>query len=267
MKREAKKAIYARYEIEYKNGKILAPMFGWINPLLINGNAKLGKGVWTWSILPTNDTLHINMGSKESPEYIDIKGTCPCHCPGCYATSGCYQFTSTKQSLARKTLLIRLYLDFVKRALIAQIIADKIQICRIHAAGDFESVEYVEMWKAVCNVCKWVRFWTYTKADFAVNAFDEISNCNVVKSIVPGCGLNYGHIDYIMTTYAKLLSVGKTVYICRCGIDKSQHCTNCKACSICEHVLFIEHGTSYKAELDPLFESVRALIESQKRPK
>ena len=48
----SKKAIYAEYDIEYMNGKILAPVFGWINPLLVDGNSKLGKGVWTFSTLP-----------------------------------------------------------------------------------------------------------------------------------------------------------------------------------------------------------------------
>lgn len=49
--KQNKKAIYASYGIEFKSGKINAPVFGFINPLLIDGNAKLGKGVYTWSML------------------------------------------------------------------------------------------------------------------------------------------------------------------------------------------------------------------------
>ena len=41
MKKLSKKEIYAKYGIEYKNGKILAPEFGWIRPLLVNGNQKI----------------------------------------------------------------------------------------------------------------------------------------------------------------------------------------------------------------------------------
>ena len=52
MKNTSKKATYAAFGIEYKEGKIFAPVFGWIAPLLIDGNAKLGKGVWTFSLLP-----------------------------------------------------------------------------------------------------------------------------------------------------------------------------------------------------------------------
>ena len=38
-----KKEIYAAYGIEYANGKIVSPL-GEVAPLLVNGNAKLGKG-------------------------------------------------------------------------------------------------------------------------------------------------------------------------------------------------------------------------------
>ena len=51
VKATTKRSIYESHGIEYRNGKIYHPVFGWINPLLINGNAKLGKGVWTFSVL------------------------------------------------------------------------------------------------------------------------------------------------------------------------------------------------------------------------
>lgn len=71
-----KAAIYAAYGIEYKGGKILAPLYGWINPLLINGNAKLGKGVYTWSMLATNEMItYFENGIKKQE-----RGTCCCIC-------------------------------------------------------------------------------------------------------------------------------------------------------------------------------------------
>lgn len=262
-----KKEIYASFGIEYKAGKIYCESLQmWINPLLVNGNEKLGKNVWTWSMLPTNQIFTINIETETMPIIITIKGTCPCHCNGCYATKGNYNYSSVKKSLAIKTWLAYNDLMFVKNAIMAQIVADKIEFLRIHASGDFFSIEYITMWKAIVNSNKSTIFWTYTKYTEAENAFDEFANCNVVKSVIAGHGLNFGHCEYIINTYNALKAENKSVYICRCGIDKEQHCNNCKCCSVNDYVLFIEHSTEYKAETDLFFETVKAIIESQKKP-
>lgn len=93
--------------------------------------------------------------------------------------------------------------------------------------------------------------------------FDNVPNANIVKSVINGIGYNYGHCGYIIDTYNRLRAMGANVYICRCGIDKNQHCENCKHCATAQFVLFIEHSTNYKAEQDPRFEELSALIESQ----
>lgn len=260
MKRTTKKAIYAEYGIEYANGKIKSPIFGWINPLLINGNDKLGRGVWTFSVLPTNKMFHVDFGNDL---IMDILGTCPCWCDKCYATRGRYVFDNVIAANARKTVFVRLYTDFLYNAIVAQIQADKIKICRIHAAGDFCDLGYIGMWRKIVQNCPETVFWTYTKNNVAENAFDDLENINVVKSCIPGIGFNFGHCDYIIRVYHALKAAGKKVYICRCGIDKMQHCTNCHACIENEIVLFIEHSTEYKAEKDPLYPEIVKLIESQ----
>ena len=254
-----KKNIYKQFGIEYKGGKIYAPFFGWISPVLVNGNSKLGAGVWTFSSLPGNFIHRVNIDG----EVIEIGGTCPCNCSGCYAQTGLYNMPSVKKALAIRTVLARLYPDFLERAIIAQIIADEIKLLRIHASGDFFSVEYVEMWKRIAIRFPGVAMWTYTKYAPAEKAFDDIANCNVVKSIIPGCGVNFGKCAYIIALYQELKSRGLPVYICRCGIDKNQHCVNCKGCSAYKYVLFIEHSTAYKAESDPLFPVLREIIENQ----
>ena len=257
-KKMSKKDIYRTFGIEYNNNKVLSPI-GYVNPLLINGNEKIGKGVWHFSTLPTANYYTVTINGKE----IEIKGTCPCSCKGCYATKGNYQYNSVIESLAIKTYLVRNYIDFVERAIKAQIAAERIQFLRIHASGDFDSLEYIEMWKRIVSECSDTTFWTYTKNETAEHAFDSFSNANIVKSLIPHIGLNFGHCDYILSVYNELKRQGKTVYICRCGIDKNQHCTNCKACSTHDYVLFIEHSTEYKAEKDPAFETLKAVIEAQ----
>jgi hypothetical protein len=268
--KETKKAIYARYGIEYKSGKILSPLFGWINPVLVNGNAKIGRGAYHYSQLPTNRTYHVTIDNKE----YDVKGTCPCTCLdekgkiSCYATKGNYNYKSVIRSLAKKTLLAYNCLSWLERAIMAQIEADKIQLVRIHAAGDFFSVEYTEAWTRIVNAFPKVTFWTYTKNHAAEKAFDNCKNGNIVKSFLPNGKMNFGHCDHIIAMYNSLKASGKKVHICFCGIEKfagipAKHCTNCHSCAECDYVLFIEHSTDYKAEKDPLFPALVSLILSQ----
>lgn len=309
--KKSKKAIYAAYDIEYKKGKIYSPINGgmWITPPLVNGNDKIGKGAWHFSMLPGNITWHVNIalttktkictkmvkdpktGEKRksanygklvkytavddnNPVWIDIDGTCACLCRNekgeiaCYAFTGNYQYDTTKAYLAIRTILAREFPEFLERAIMAQIEAEKIELCRIHAAGDFFGKEYAAMWKRIAIACQGTIFWTYTKVKEFEKLFNGIENANIVKSVIPGFGFNFGHCDYIMRLYKYLKSKGFKVHICFCGIEKyagiePKHCTNCKSCSECDYVLFIEHSTEYKAEKDPLFPELVKLILAQ----
>ena len=275
MKKASKKEmitnIYKEYGIEYdaENNKVFVPGFGWTFVPLVNGNEKIGVGVWHFSTLPGNKhyTLNINVIAgkldKDNPIMIDIDGTCGLTCDGCYAMTNNYRYGTTLAYLAHRTILARKYIDFLERCINAQIKAENIKLCRIHASGDFFNIEYIEMWKRIAINNKACVFWSYTKNKDAESAFDAIPNCNIVASLIPNIGKNYGTCKYIMDAYAFLKSMGIPVYICRCGIDDKQHCINCTGCSKYKYVLFIEHSTSYKAEKDPLFPAIKALIESQ----
>lgn len=299
--RKNRKKIYARFGIEYKAGKILSPINGgmWITPPLVNGNDKIGKGAWHFSTLPGKKSWHVNIALKtawklcekkdskfygkpvsyttvdnDNPVYIDIDGTCACTCVdkdgkiSCYAFTGNYNYDTTKAYLAIRTILARQHMDFLKRAILAQIEAENIELCRIHAAGDFFNKAYADMWKEIATECQHTIFWTYTKVKQFEKLFDGLDNANIVKSCIPGFGFNYGHCDYIMRLYKYLKRKGEKVHICFCGIEKfagiaPKHCTECKSCSECDYVLFIEHSTEYKAEKDPLFPELVKLILSQ----
>ena len=265
MKRTNKKEIYARYGIEYKAGKINAPVFGWIRPLLVDGNKKIGKGAYHYSTLPTTQIFHVEINGRS----YDVKGTCPCSCVGCYATKGNYNFPSVIKSLAIKTILTREFIDFVERAIRAQIEADKIELLRIHASGYFINIDHALMFARIAKDFPCVKFWTYTKRKECEVCFDGIDNANIVKSTINGYGFNFGHCDYIMSVYKYLISKGKKVHICFCGVEQAagvetKHCTNCKCCSECEYVLFLEHSTEYKAESDPLFMELVKLVMNQR---
>ena len=265
MKFSEKVAIYAAHGIQLvkigSTEKIVSPL-GIVNKPLVNGNKKIGRGCYHFSTLPGTTLFDVVVNGMS----FTVKGTCCCDCIGCYAKTGNYRYQSVKNALGMRTILARDYVEFLGNAIRAQIEADKIEAVRIHAAGDFCSLAYAMMWYGIAKDLPAVKFWTYTKVRAFEMLFDKLPNANIVKSIVDGHGLNYGHCDYVMNTYADLKAAGKTVHICKCGIDKNQHCTTCRGCSENEYVLFIEHSTEYKAEKDPNFDACKALIESQDTP-
>ena len=105
--------------------------------------------------------------------------------------------------------------------------------------------------------------WTYTKVREYESAFDDLKNANIVKSIIPHVGVNFGKCEYIINAYLALKARGESVYICKCGIDKKQHCEKCGVCAAYKYVLFVEHSTGYDATKDPLFHSLCELVNNQ----
>ena len=262
VKRLTKKQVYAKHGIEMnKDGKILS-IIGWIPELLKEGNDKTGKLVYTFSLLPGTAVFEMDIFGN----IITVKGTCCCDCVGCYAKTGRYNCDNVIHSMAVNTFLVNNDIDFVYRAIMAQLEYIGRGEVRIHAAGDFNTAnpeEYAAMWKSIAKKNNTFRFWTYTKVKRFESLFDGLKNANIVKSVIPGIGVNYGHCDYIINAYYTLRELGKSVYICRCGIDKNQHCQNCGVCATYEYVLFIEHSTEYKAEKDPSYGKLIEIINNQ----
>ena len=257
-----KKAAYANYGIEYKKDKIYHPVLGWIPEMLKIGNIKTGKAVYTFSLLPGTSAIEIDYNGV----HIEITGTCVCDCVGCYAKTGFYRMNNVIVSMAVNTWLVNNDLDFVKRAIMAQLEYIGRGEIRISAAGDFNTKNpeaYANMWREIAQRFNSFRFWTYTKVKRFETLFDDLKNANIVKSVIPGIGFNFGHCDYIINAYYTLKELGKSVYICRCGIDKNQHCERCGVCATYEYVLFLEHSTEYKAEQDPLYAKLCEIANNQ----
>ena len=170
------------------------------------------------------------------------------------------------KSLELNTAIVNDDIKFFYNAISAQLEIIGSGEIRIHAAGDFNTrnpEEYAQTWKRIVKENPSFLFWTYTKVKKFENLFDDTNNGNIVKSIIDGIGYNFGHCDYIIRVFDMLKKAGKSVYICRCGIDKNQHCEKCKHCATSEFVLFIEHSTAYNAEKDPRFDELKAIIDAQ----
>lgn len=119
------------------------------------------------------------------------------------------------------------------------------------------------MWHDIAHDFRSFETWTYTKMKKYETLFDDLPNANIVKSVIPGIGFNFGHCDYIINAYYTLKALGKSVYICKCGFDKNQHCEKCGVCSQYEYVLFLEHSTGYNAEKDPLYQKLYNIVMNQ----
>lgn len=287
MAKKMTKAMAAAFEAygikaDHKTNHIFCePLNAWVPLMLVDGNDKIGHGVWHFSTFPGTHAPKAEIIRKafqimgidadvDDAAIADCKGTCLCDCKDkdgndtCYAKLGRYRMDSTNAPLVMRTYIARRFMDWLERAIIAQIHVFGITMCRVHASGDFFSNEYADMWVRIATACGACIFWTYTKTLFtSVATFDSLQNANVVKSFVPGRGLNYGHAGYIMQLYKELKAAGKSVWICKCGIDKEQHCNNCRHCFTAEYVLFLEHSTDYKPEKDPDFPAFVELVKSQ----
>lgn len=257
----SKTAIYSAHGITYKTGKILSPI-GFIPEFLKEGNSKTGKAVYTFSLLPGTKDYSVQIAGQETT----VKGSCICNCTGCYAETGFFRMKSVIASLALNTYMINTFPDFVREAISAQLETIGRGEIRIHAAGDFNTADpdgYANMWHHIAKKYTTFRFWTYTKVKRFETMFDDLKNANIVKSVIPHIGVNFGHCDYIINVYYTLKAMGCKVYICRCGIDPEQHCERCGVCAAYDYVLFLEHSTAYKAENDPLFPALCEIVNNQ----
>ena len=258
-----KQEIYNKHGILYDPKEEKINYHGtWIKELLKEGNTKTGKRVYTWSMLPGTGSVEIIINGILQ----EVFGTCICDCEGCYAKTGRYTCDNVIESNARNTVIVNEDLNFFYNAISAQLEIIGSGEVRIHAAGDFNTKnpdEYANTWKRIAIENPSFLMWTYTKIRRFENLFDDVENANIVKSVIGGIGINYGHCDYIMKAYRKLKAMGARVWICRCGIDKNQHCENCKHCGTYDFVLFLEHSTSYNAKKDPLYSEFVKLVESQ----
>ena len=260
MKKVSKKEAYAANGVQFDKDKVFVEQVGWIRPVMKNNDRKTGKSVYTFGLLPTNQTFSKDF--EKWQKYLaafhcsQIKGSCNCHCKKCYAMGGNYQFPDVKASQLINQLLAMYDISQLERLIEGQIAADGIKKIRIHDSGDFLSDEYAEMWKRIKQRHPEIAIYTYTKTEHE-ELFDEFPNANVVRSLVKmpdgSRRINFGTCREMYDIYMALKD-SSDIYLCPCDIPgiKAPECGNCMKCSVRRAVLFIKHGDrTYDVRKDP----------------
>jgi len=132
---------------------------------MINGNNKIGKGVWTLNTLPGEHPIV----TQTKGQLTNVLGTCAGCCEGC-ENGGCYAMRDAKThhnacipAWGKNTLILRHDL----KAYIAQVkdlvIKNKMEYVRIHSSGEYDSYDHLVAMANLAKELPTVKFYSYTK--------------------------------------------------------------------------------------------------------
>ena len=181
--------------------------------MLMNYNSKLGRNIFSFS-LPT--TTCSEYKTKACDKY-------------CYAKKGNFYFPQVKQSLERNLVETK-DPNFVHDT-IKYIRENYIRYVRIHASGEFYSVEYYDKWKQIAQECHNTKFLAYTRnttIDFSIkpsNLIIYFSVDNTTKNI----NSTLKHKAYVINTKQVIKHMQKVPFKINARFCDSK-CFKCKAC-------------------------------------
>ena len=135
--------------------------------LLVNGNTKLGDGIYHFS-LPRGITCKMTPWCEEN----------------CYAGKGNYVFPSVHDALLYR-LLASKEEQFAQR-IISEINALQVKYLRLHASGDFYDEEYIGKWTSIVKACPKTSFVAFTRrGDMhdAILSLSELPNAHIRESL------------------------------------------------------------------------------------
>ena len=211
--------------------------------ILKKGNTKLGKKIWDFSLPPV----------ASCPDSTECAITC-------YAVKSYELYKDAKLSWNNNFKLVINDLDAFKTLVINQLSKGKIKSLRIHASGDFYTIDYLNAWLEIIKQFPEIDFFAYTKA-FQGSDLVKPSNLNIIDSFVEVDGvkyLNYAEYEVIQkirtATKSIICPVTKGGYLKklhRKNKDSVQYqkglklskmtCSECKFCITKTNVLFIQH--------------------------
>ena len=179
-------------------------------------------------------------------------GTCNCNCPGCYAKK-ITRFNAAYLHCRDNTIYTRnaYGLELIYNAVVAHITKNRNEYFRIHDSGDFNSLEYMELWDRIAIEFKGrCIFYTYTKRLDLLNLFEKKHGrrpaFNFQLSTWPGvCELidiktiagpiyeNVARFEYDDGTREELKKVPHCPAVNKDGKRTGVKCINCLHCAKC----------------------------------
>lgn len=131
---------------------------------LVNGNNKVGKGVWCFNTLPGDKPLT----TSTRGQLTNITGTCSGCCDGC--ERDCYAVRDGKlhhnaciPAWGKNTLIARNDIDGMFEQLKKGLIKNKAKVLRWHSAGEIENFNYLLHMVKIAVEMPHIQFYCYTK--------------------------------------------------------------------------------------------------------
>jgi len=131
---------------------------------LVNGNHKVGKGIWCFNLLPGDEPLR----NSTKGLLTNINGTCTGCCTGC--ANACYAIRDAKfhnnsciPAWSRNTLIMRNDIENMFEQLKKGLIKKKAKVLRWHSAGEIETYNYLLHMVKLAVEMPNVQFYCYTK--------------------------------------------------------------------------------------------------------
>lgn len=125
---------------------------------LTKGNSKLGGNIWVWSL-------------RAGPD-------CPGKSDACYGAGKCYALhghmsrPSVKAAYEFNSSISRT--SYFASWMILELLVHKVNVCRVHVAGDFYDAEYVRKWVQIVKASPQVTFYAYTRSWRILDALKAI---------------------------------------------------------------------------------------------
>ena len=205
---------------------------------LVNGNRKVGKGIWCFNTLPGDKPLC----NSTRGQLTEINGTCGGCCTGC--ANDCYAIRDAKYhhnsvipALSKNTLIMRNDIDGLFVQIKEGLIKKKAKVLRWHSAGEIESFNYLLHMVKLAVELPNVQFYCYTKRfDYITQYLQEYKkfpkNFVVNISVWKGNdeGYDFGKLNKFVYDDGTDPKVSKMVH-CP-AVDKKGHSTGVK-CADC----------------------------------
>ena len=153
------------YPMEYHRGMTIS---------LVNGNHKVGKGIWCFNTLPGDKPLC----NSTKGQLTNVRGTCTGCCEGCendcYAIrDGQYHHNSCIPAWGKNTLIARNNIDDMFVQLKDGLTKKKAKVLRYHAAGEIINYNYLLHMVKLAVQMPQTQFYCYTKRFDLVSKYLE----------------------------------------------------------------------------------------------